>query len=249
MTIYGLDLWAAALIFARLGAVLMLMPGFGEPSVPVQARLGFALAFTVCLLPALATRAPEMPDDAMRGISAIVGEVLIGLMIGAAARMLMSALATAGNIMGLESGLAFAQTADPTSDNSGQTFAVFLGLMGVTLIFATDLHHLLLRGAAGSYGVFAPGGTLPVGDAAELAVDMMSKSFLIGFQIAAPLVAAGIVFRLGMGALARLIPAIQVFFVALPLQMLGAFVVIALGLSTGMLVWLASLDDYARGLQ
>lgn len=248
MTIYGLDLWAAALIFARLGAILMLLPGFGEPAVPVRARLGFALALTVCLLPSLAPQIPEIPEDTMRGVGAVIGEVLIGLMIGAAGRMLMSALATAGNIMGLESGLAFATTADPTSDNSGQTFAVFLGLMGIVLIFATDLHHLLLRGAVGSYGIFTPGGTLPVGDAAELMVGMMSKSFLVGFQIAAPLVAAGIVFRLGMGALARLIPTIQVFFVALPLQMLGAFIVIALGLSTGMLVWLNSLDDYARSL-
>ncbi len=249
MTIYGLDLWAAALIFARMGAVLMLLPGFGEPSVPVRARLGFAIAFTVCLMPALSQTMPAMPEDAWRMSGAIGGEVLIGLMIGGMARMLMSALATAGNIIGLESGLAFAQTADPTTDNSGQVFAVFLGLMGVTLIFTTDLHHLLLRGAVGSYGIFTPGGTLPVGDAADLAVQTMSKSFLVGFQIATPLIAAGIVFRLGLGALARLIPSIQVFFVALPLQMLGSFVIIALGLSTGMLVWLDSIDNYGRSLQ
>lgn len=249
MTIYGLDLWAAALIFARLGGALMLMPGFGEPSVPVRARLGFAIAVTICLLPALAARLPEMPADAMRGMGAVMGEVLIGILIGGVARMLLSSLAVAGDIIGLESGLAFAQTADPASDNAGQVFSVFLGLMGVTLIFATDMHHLLLRGLAGSYEIFTPGGALPVGDAASLALDTVSKSFLVGFQIAAPLIAAGIVFRLGLGALARLIPTIQVFFVALPLQMLGAFVVLALGLSMGMLVWLNSIDEYARSLQ
>ncbi len=249
MTIYGLDLWAIALIFARLGTALMLLPGFGEPAVPGRARLGFALALSICVLPALMAQMPRMPDDAWVMAGAIGGEMLIGLMIGGVARMLMSALATAGTIMGLESGLSFSQTADPTAEGAGQVFSVFLSLLGVVFLFSTGLAETLLRGLVGSYGVFTPGGALPVGDAAALAVDTVSKSFLVGFQIAAPLVAAGMVFRLGLGALARLIPNIQVFFVALPLQVLGAFVVIALGLSTGMLVWLDSLDNYARTLR
>ena len=69
------------------------------------------------------------------------------------------------------------------------------------------------------------------------------------FQIATPLIAAGMIFRLGLGVLSRLIPQIQVFFVILPLQLLGGFAVLALGLSTGMLVWLDSLEQYATWLR
>lgn len=249
MTLYGIDIWAAALIFARIGAALMLMPGFGEAYVPPRARLSIALALTICILPSLRASLPPIPTAEWELAGKLIGEILIGLIIGGAARMLMSALGTAGQIMGMESGLSFAQTADPTAENSGAAFSVFLGLLGVTLIFATDLHHLLLRGIVGSYEVFAPGGRVPVEDAAALAVDAVAKSFLVGFQIAAPLVVAGLIFRLGLGALARLIPTIQVFFVVLPLQVLGALVLIALGLSTGMLVWLDSIENYAKGFQ
>ncbi len=140
----------------------------------------------------------------------------------------VSALGTAGQIMGLETGLSFAQTTDPTQGQAGQIFGVFLGMMGVTLIFATGLHHMFIAGVAGSYDIIAPGAPPPVGDLTELAVDTVALSFRVGFQIAMPIIAAGLVFRVGLGVLARLIPQIQVFFVVLPLQLLGGFIVIAL---------------------
>ena len=89
----------------------------------------------------------------------------------------------------------------------------------------------------------------PVGDAAELALATTASSFRVGFQIAMPVIAAGLIFRVGLGVLSRLIPTIQVFFVALPLQMMGGFVVFALGLSAGMLIWLDSLEQYATWLR
>jgi flagellar biosynthetic protein FliR len=120
--------------------------------------------------------------------------------------------------------------------------------MGVALIFATGLDHMFLRGIAGSYEVISLGAPPPVGDAAQLALEATASAFRVGFQIAMPLIAAGIIFRVGLGVLSRLIPQIQVFFVALPLQIMGGLVVLALGLSAGMLIWLDSLERYATWL-
>jgi flagellar biosynthesis protein FliR len=249
LTFWGIDVWTASLLFARMGAMLMLLPGFGEAAVPGRIRLALALVLAVTLSPMLAERMPDAPTTAWGMAAMSIGELLIGVMLGGAARLLVSALATAGQIMGLETGLSFAQTADPTQGQaSGQIFSVFLGLMGVTLIFVTGLDHMFLAGIAGSYDVIAPGAPVPIGDAARLAVDAVSVSFRVGFQIAMPVVAAGLIFRIGLGVLSRLIPQIQVFFVALPLQLLGGFVIIALGLSAGMLVWLDSLQRYATWL-
>lgn len=249
LTLYGIELWPTALLFARLGAMIMLLPGFGEASIPARVRLGFALVFAIALAPTLASRMPEPAITAWGMAFQVSGEVLIGLLLGAAARMLLSALATAGQIIGLEIGLAFAQTADPTMTQSGQLLAVFLGVLGVALIFATGLDHMFLQGVAGSYDVIAPGAPVPVGDGAELALDAAATSFRVGFQIAMPLIAAGLIFRVGLGVLSRLIPQIQVFFIALPLQVMGGLVVLALGLSTGMLIWLDSLERYATWLR
>jgi flagellar biosynthetic protein FliR len=249
LDLYGVNVWEATLVFARVGAMVMLLPGFGEPAIPARIRLGFALVLAMALAPALANSIPDPATTAWGMSGQIITETIIGVMLGGAARLLVSSLATAGQIIGLEMGLSFAQTADPTMTGSGQLVAVFLGLMGIALIFATGLHHMFLLGVAGSYEVIAPGAAVPVGDAAELALETTSKSFLVGFQIATPLIVAGLIFRLGLGVLSRLIPQIQVFFVALPLQMLGGFIILALGLSTGMLVWLASLESYANWLR
>lgn len=249
LTLYGVEIWATALLFARTGAMLMLLPGFGETMVPPRIRLAFALALAVCIAPAAAGRMPEPADTAFAMAGQVMSEVIIGVLLGGAARMLMSAVATAGQIMGMEIGIAFAQTADPTMNQSGQLLAVFMSLLGVTLIFATDLHHMFLQGVIGSYEIIAPGVPAPIGDAAQLALQTTASSFRVGFQMAMPLIAAGLMFRIGMGVLSRLIPQIQVFFVTLPLQMMGGFVVFALGLSVGMLIWLDSLEQYATWLR
>lgn len=249
LTLYGVEIWAAALVFARVGAMIMLLPGFGEPSVPARIRLGFALVLAIALAPALADSVPEPAASAWGMALQVSSETLIGVMLGGAARLLISALATAGQVVGLEIGLAFAQTADPSQTQPGQLVAVFLGVMGMALIFATGLHEMFLRGVAGSYQVISLGAAPPVGDAAQLALEATASAFRVGFQIAMPVVAAGLIFRVGLGVLARLIPQIQVFFVVLPLQIMGGLVVFALGLSTGMLIWLDSLERYATWLR
>jgi flagellar biosynthetic protein FliR len=250
LALYGVDIWSTALVFARVGAMIMLLPGVGEPAIPARVRLGFALAVAMAIAPPLASHAPQPANTAL-GMAGQVGlEALIGLIFGGAARMLMSAVATAGQIAATESGIAFAQVADPMSEaQSGQLLSVFLSVMGVALIFATGLDRMFLQGIAGSYELLAPGARAPVGDAAQLALDAAASSFRVGFQIAMPVIAAGMIFRVGLGILARLIPQIQVFFVALPLQVMGGFAVLALGLSAGMLVWLDSLQTYSSWLR
>lgn len=249
MTLWGIEIWATALLFARIGGMIMLLPGFGEPAVPPRVRLGIALAIAIAVGPTLADRVPQAATSVFGMAAQVTAEILIGVLLGGAARILVSALATAGQIVGLEIGIAFAQTADPTQTQSGQLVAVFLSVMGVALIFATGLHHMFLAGIVGSYDVISLGAAPPVGDAAELALQTTASAFRVGFQIAMPVVAAGLIFRVGLGVLSRLIPSIQVFFVALPLQILGGLVVFALGLSTGMLIWLDSIQRYAMWLR
>lgn len=249
LTLWGIEIWAAALLFARIGAIVMLLPGFGEPAIPARVRLSFALALAICVAPVLGDRVPEAAATAWGMAGQVISEVIIGVLLGGAARMLVSALATAGQIIGLEIGLAFAQTADPTQTQSGQLIAVFLSITGVALIFATGLHQMFLQGVVGSYDVISLGSAPPTGDAAQLALETTASSFRVGFQIAMPVIAAGLIFRVGLGVLSRLIPQIQVFFVALPLQIMGGLVVFALGLSTGMLIWLDSIENYAMWLR
>ena len=230
--------FAAALVFARMGAILMLLPGFAEPGIPIRIRLSFALAFSFAIGPVVAPLLPEQPDSLGGLAGYVIGEAVIGLMIGGAARMLLSAASVAGQVIGYQSGLAMAQAFDPAQGQTGALPATFLNLIFILLIFTTNLHHLLLQAAAGSYMMMPPGQSPMWGDAAVWALDIFISAFNIGIQLAAPLILFGLVFYLGLGVLSKMMPEVQIFFIAMPVNILLGFAIFALALGTMAMVWL-----------
>src|SRR5262245_20415753 len=99
---------------------------------------------------------------------ALAQELIIGLVLGLTARLTISALQVAGSVIAQQLGLGFVTAVDPTQGQQGLILGNFLTLLGVTLIFATDLHHLVIAGLHDSYRLFQPGSTLPVGDVSTL---------------------------------------------------------------------------------
>ncbi len=221
--------FAFMMVFSRLGSAISLIPGFGETFVPVRIRLAIALAVSLVALPLVADGLPALPGTPMATTILITGEVLIGLFIGATARLTMAALHVGGTVIAFQSSLAYAQSFDPSQGSQGALIATFLTLLGLLVIFTGNLHLLALQAMTESYTVFPAAGTLPVGDFAETAVKAVAGAFSLGIKIAAPFIVYGLVFYFGLGLLNRLMPALQVFFVALPLQIgLGFFVLAAI---------------------
>ncbi|WP_240229647.1 flagellar biosynthetic protein FliR [Devosia lacusdianchii] len=225
------------LLFSRIGAILMLMPALGEDMIPARMRLSFALAFTLVVYPLLSPSLPAMPDDIMNIVGLIFHELAIGLMLGAIARITVMATQVAGAIIAFQSGLSVAMAADPTQGGiQGAVFGSFLSFLGMVLIFATDLHHVALAATYDSYIVFPLDAPLMFDDAAQLAIRTVSSAFTIGIQMSAPFIVFGLVFNLGAGILARLMPAMQVFFVLMPANILVGLILLAL-LLTMMMGW------------
>jgi flagellar biosynthetic protein FliR len=231
-----LDVFAIFLVFVRLAAALMLMPGIGEAYVSVQVRLAAAAVLTVAISPLVIGTLPILPATPLELLMLILGELVVGILIGAAARLMMSALHVAGTVIAFQSSLGFALFVDPTQGTQGALIATFLTLLGLVLIFATGLHMMMIRALADSYVLFTPGQLPPVGDFAALAVRYVSSSFRIGIQIAAPFIVYGLVFYIGLGILARLLPQIQIFFIAIPLQIFLALIIFGLVLAPTM-IW------------
>ncbi len=244
----SLAVFAAAMVFARMGAILMLLPGIGETSIPPRIRIAFALAFSLVVGPLIVPQLPPAPETLVGVSGLIIIEVVIGLMIGAASRFILLAGAVAGQIIGYQTGLAMAQSFDPTQGQSGALPAQFLNLMFMVLLFATNLHHLLLEAATSSY-LLMPAGEAPMwGDAAQWALGLFVDCFILAVQIAAPLVAFGLVFYLGLGVLSRLMPQAQIFFIAMPLNILIGFSILAMTLGGASLVWLDRVERFATTL-
>jgi flagellar biosynthetic protein FliR len=223
------------LLFARIGALVMLMPAIGERQVSSRVRLAFALTMTLAFFPLLSTRLPPSPvDDFARLVVLLVGEVLIGLAFGLLARVLVSATQVAGTSIATNIGLGFAQTVDPVMGQQGVVVGSFLGVVGVTLIFVTDLHHVAIAGIVGSYDMFPPGDPVPLDDLRDAAVMVVADAFRVGIQLSAPFLAFALVFNLGLGVLAKLMPQLQVFFIAMPVSIGVGLILLALLVSTMM---------------
>jgi flagellar biosynthetic protein FliR len=224
------QVWQGAMIFARIGAVLLMLPGVGESYVPPRIRLSLALVVSLALWPVVAGALPGLPATLGGMAGWIIREVIVGLAIGALLRMFLTALATAGEVVALQTTLAFAQTANPTQASPGSTISAFLMILGVTLIFATNTHHLFIAGLVGSYELIAPARPLVTGDFAALAVRTLADAFTLGVQLAAPVLVFAIIFNLASGLVGRVMPAFQVYFAAAPLSIILGLSVFALSL-------------------
>jgi flagellar biosynthetic protein FliR len=222
------------LVFARVGAMVMLMPGFGESNIPVRIKLGIALLLTLIILP-LHRAAYQVDLTSMSSLGVLmVHEIVIGIVLGATARVTLSALAIAGSVIAQQLGLGFVTAVDPTQGQQGLLIGNFLTILGVTLLFATDSHHLVIAALNESYRIFSPGEVMPSGDVAALATRAFAAAFKIGMQLSAPFLVFGLVFNIGLGVLARLMPAMQVYFVGVPLSIMVGFLIFAFVL-TGMM--------------
>jgi flagellar biosynthetic protein FliR len=227
------------LVFSRVGAMVMLLPAIGEMGVPPRVRLVLALAIALALTPQVQGSYPAIaPQSTIQLVIMIAQEVTAGVLVGAMARIIMSALQVAGYLIATQIGLAYAQTLDPTQNAQGAVLGNFMMLLGTTLIFMTNLHHLAIGAIAGSYEMLPPGGHLPTGDMAQLVITLVSSSFALGFQLAAPFLVFGFALYAGLGVLARLMPQLQVFFVAVPLNIVCGFLILVALLGSLMTVFL-----------
>jgi flagellar biosynthetic protein FliR len=237
------QVFAGGLIFARLGAIVMLIPGIGESFIPVRIRLSLALLLALMLFPVVGAAVPRIPSDVSGMALAIIKETAIGLMIGGILRFFMSSLASAGEIVAIQTTLGFAQTANPTQAAPSTTLSTFLGLMGIVLIMTTNLHHLFLSAIVRSYTIFPFSRDIPLADANMLAIQTVSRSFALGFQLAAPVVAFSLIFNIATGLVGRVMPQFQIFFVATPLMVLLGLSVFALSLGVIGMVWVDRYRD------
>jgi flagellar biosynthesis protein FliR len=233
---------AFVLVFARVGTMLMLLPGLGEATLSSRMRLSVALVLAAILLP-LHRNAYQVDLHAFAPtLTIFFEELLIGAVLGITARLSISALDVAGSIIAQQLGLGFVTAIDPTQGQQGVIVGNFLTIVGITLIFATDMHHLVIAALNDSYTLFQPGEVPLMGDVASLVTRTVASAFRIGMQLSAPFIAFGLLFNVGLGVLSRLMPQMQVFFVGVPLSIAIGLLLLVVTLGTMMATLLGHFE-------
>nr|WP_281377797.1 flagellar biosynthetic protein FliR [Sphingobium subterraneum] len=230
------------LLFARVGAMLMLLPAFSDDAVPGRIRLFIALGVAAGLVPLLGPRIetallPIMGSD-MSLARMLLTEMLLGVALGLIVRLMFQAIIIAGSLISLQVGLTSALVNDPSAGGQVPLLARFVSIAALLICMASGVHHLWIAALVESYGVFPVGTLAPVADFAQLALSAARGAMALGLSLAAPLIVYGIIFNSALGLAARLAPALQIFFIAQPLNLL-------LGLALTAVTLAAGLDGFA----
>ena len=235
--------FAFMLTFVRMGTAIMIMPGLGDSFVPERIRLHIAIGISFVLFPLVIPHLPSPLPGTFALFMLIVMEFIIGLFFGTIARIFMTALDTAGMVISTSSGLGNAQLFNPSLAQQGSLIGAFLSVTGMLVLFVTDMHHLLIAGIVESYEMFPVGFIPDSGSMAEMMSRAVSAAFSVGIKIGAPFIVLTLLVYVAMGVLSRVMPQVQVFLLAVPLQILLSLLLMMMVLSSIYLFWLTEFEE------
>ncbi|GEQ98392.1 flagellar biosynthetic protein FliR [Iodidimonas gelatinilytica] len=241
--ILPVEIFGFLLVLVRIGALFGFAPAFGEQQIPPRIRIAAAVGVAGMVYGLVRADMPQIPSSPILLAALLILEFLIGLMIAMTARLILNALNVAGTIVAFQTSLAASQQFDPTQGQQSAIFASFFSVTGVALLFATDLHLLMLNAMVDSYSLF-PVGQMPVlSGFAQAVLDVVADTFLLGVQISAPFIVFGVVFNIGLGLTARLMPQLPVFFVAMPLNIFMGFLILLIAFPAMMMWFLSAFEE------
>jgi flagellar biosynthesis protein FliR len=196
----------------------------------VRIKLVLGLAISLALVPALPAMPPISPASG-QGLMILAQQIVIGISMGFAMRLVIAAIDYAGEVIGLQMGLGFATFYDP--DNTAQTPVVseFMSLLGLLVLLSINGHLMILATLAQSFSALPVGAPFAGAGTWSNFAHAGSIIFASGLMLALPVVCALLITNVALGVLTRAAPQLNLFAVGFPITLIGGFVMLILSLS------------------
>ena len=251
------DIHTLMAVFTRIGAIVGLLPGFGERAIPARVRLATAIAFTAIVWPVV-TPGLANPGALSGGIGPIgdltsgtgaptslgrllMAEAVAGLMLGVAIRMLLWAMQFAGSIAAQATSVLQIFGSGATPDPM-PAIGNLLTMAAITLAVVSELHIKAALVMIGSYEIL-PLGVFPVaGDLAQWGVARAAAAFGLAFSLAAPFLILGLVYNIALGAISRAMPQLMVVLIGAPAIVSISIILLMLTAPVMLTHWSIALD-------
>lgn len=227
-----IDIWIAAFIYplARVLSFIAAAPLWSVAGIPKRTRLILGLGITIAITPGL----PEMPQiqpGTLSGLWLLLQQMLIGVGMGFAAKIVFSALDMAGEFIGTQMGLGFATFYDPLNSSQTPVMTEFMTLISLLMFLALNGHLLYVATLAQSFSAI-PVSAPPLGAGSWLNLaELGSKIFSAGLLLALPIMVALMITNLALAVLTRAAPQLNIFSLGFPLTLTGGFVALAISLN------------------
>ena len=231
------------IVLARTGAIFALLPGLGETSIPTTIKAGMILTLSLLLAPVIEPLLPPRPENEIALGLMIVIETVNGLWFGWLARVITTSLPLAGQFIADHAG--FSNVLMPSPDLGSQTSAVarLYEIAVPVLIFSTGLYQPALAALVGFYQLIRPGTLVWAGDSAAVTISAVMESFDLALRLASPFILASVAWQVTIGLIARLVPRMQIYFVAMPGQILVGIALLALLAAPLLGAWSNAVHD------
>lgn len=214
--------------FARILALMLTAPIYGETVLPVRVRIGLAVIMSAALAPALGTP-PAVPPLSLAGAVILAQQLLIGAALGFTMRIVFVAVQAGGEIAGLQMGLGYATLFDPQSEGQVPVVGQFMNIFAMLAFLAVDGHLYVLRVLADTFRLLPVSADLHA--QGLLAVGYWGgEIFRAGVLLCLPLLGALLIANLALGILTRAAPQLNLFAVGFPLTLATGLVMLALSM-------------------
>ncbi len=226
---------AVVLIFIRISAILVSAPLFGSKNVPLQMKVGLSCALTIAVLPVIGFREVYLTGVPSL-VSAMLGEILIGIIIGFTARLIFAAVQLAGQLVGFQMGFGIVNVLDPQTSTQVAIIAQFQNIITLLVFLALDAHYWFILSIAKSFELIPPLGFCFTDSLMEAIVRLSCDMFVVAAKLAAPIIAALLFTSVALGLIARTVPQMNIFIVGFPLKI--AIGLLGVGLSLPLLSYM-----------
>lgn len=227
-----LDAWIAALAFplARILGFVSAAPLWNVAGIPKRTRLVLGLCIAVAITPVLPAM-PVVQAGSLKGLALMAEQMLIGLGMGFAVKVVFAGIEMAGDFIGLQMGLGFATFYDPLSSSQTPVLSEFFNLLAMLLFLSLNGHLIYLATLAESFSAIPVGASfLGAGSWRNLA-ELGGKIFATGLLLSLPLVVALLITNIALAVLTRAAPQLNIFSLGFPVTLLGGFAILAIGMS------------------
>ena len=212
--------WLTPLLwpFIRALALLASLPVFSQRAVPNRVKIGLAAFIAIAAQPSLPTFA-VVPLDTPAAAMLVAQQVLVGVLLGFAVRVVFAAVELAGELIGLQMGLNFAGFFDPATASQGTASGRFFNTMVAFLFVIVNGHLAVVAALVRSFEVFSVGQE-PFAFLRQLQPQAWgTELFALGLWIALPLIGMLIFVNLVLGLISRVAPQINIFAIGFPLTL------------------------------
>lgn len=235
MDIFAFDMNAFAsflLTFIRVSVVMVMMPFYNGEYSPILLKAALCLVLTLCIWPHLSFPGALLPGHPMNIATLVLGELVLGMMLGLCVHFIFAGIQTGGEIMGFQMGFTMVTLADPLSGQQVSITSHLLYMVTFLVFLSFDGHLHLLRALADSFTLIPLGGIRVSGSVAGTMLELSAGMFSLAVKIAAPVIAALFTTELTLALMGRAAPQMNLLTMGFPVKIAVGFFFIGILFST-----------------